>query len=183
MQAGLGYKAVEKLAYSHGDTVTLVVRVRNVGKEAVKFQYNRLYFVDILPTATDSDGKEVRLSPFPRVYNRIMPQTVDLAPGKEVELAELKLKLRPANQAGDETPGTLDGTGKIQIRHKQLSVASMDPTLSKLATGKLELQVKEAPPHRKGSQRSGVKLQRTPSTRRRISSSNIAMTPAARSVT
>jgi hypothetical protein len=29
----LGFKAGEKRAYSHGETVTLVVRVRNVGKQ------------------------------------------------------------------------------------------------------------------------------------------------------
>ena len=39
--SGLGLPPGEKRAYSHGETVTLVVRVRNVGKEEVKFQYLR----------------------------------------------------------------------------------------------------------------------------------------------
>ena len=147
LQAGLSI--AEKRAYKHGETVTVVVRVRNVGKEEVKFQYNRLFFVDILPTVTDGDGKQIRLSPFPRIYTRIMPQTVDLEPGKEIELAELKLKLRPAKET-DEVPGTLYGAGKIQVHYEHVSVASMDPILSKLPTGKLELEVKEAPTDKQG---------------------------------
>ena len=41
LQAGLGFRPGEQRAYHHGETVTLVVRVRNVGKETVKFQYLR----------------------------------------------------------------------------------------------------------------------------------------------
>ena len=41
LQAGLGYLPGEHRTYHIGETVTLVVRVRNVGKEAVKFQYLR----------------------------------------------------------------------------------------------------------------------------------------------
>ena len=37
LQAGLGYRPGEKRVYRHGETVKLVVRVRNVGKEEVKF--------------------------------------------------------------------------------------------------------------------------------------------------
>src|SRR6185369_2174559 len=39
LRAGLGLKAGAKRVYRHGETVTLFVRVRNVGKEAVKFEY------------------------------------------------------------------------------------------------------------------------------------------------
>ena len=45
----------------HGETVTLVVRVRNVGKEEVKFQYLREFFIENPPTVTDGEGKPVRL--------------------------------------------------------------------------------------------------------------------------
>ena len=49
LQAGLGYRAGENRAYSHGETVTLVIRVRNVGKEAVKFSYVQP-FIEHWPT-------------------------------------------------------------------------------------------------------------------------------------
>jgi hypothetical protein len=84
---------------------------------------------------------------------------VNLAPGKEIELYELKFKLRPASEKGDELDdvdfagrvSTLYGTGKFQIHYERFvgkSSAGLkpDPTLSKLATGKLELEVKSAPP-------------------------------------
>ena len=59
LQAGLGYHPGQKRAYSHGETVRLVVRVRNVGKEEVKFQYLRQFFIETPPTVTDADGKPV----------------------------------------------------------------------------------------------------------------------------
>src|SRR3954469_24031505 len=42
LQAGLGFRQGGDRAYSHGETVKLVVRVRNVGKEAATFIYCRL---------------------------------------------------------------------------------------------------------------------------------------------
>jgi len=56
LQAGVGFRAGEKRAYAHGETVTLVVRVRNVGKEAVKFEYVKLYLDETPPTETDADA-------------------------------------------------------------------------------------------------------------------------------
>jgi hypothetical protein len=60
LQAGLGYPPGQKRAYSHGETIRLVVRVRNVGKEELKFQYLRQFFIERPPIVTDADGKAVR---------------------------------------------------------------------------------------------------------------------------
>src|SRR4029077_9912445 len=49
LQAGLGFRPGEKRAYSHGETVKLVVRVRNVGKKEVTFKYIPAYFFDRPP--------------------------------------------------------------------------------------------------------------------------------------
>jgi hypothetical protein len=57
LQAGLGFRPSEKRSYTHGETVTLVVRVRNVGKEEVTFNYIPAYFVDWPPSVTDGEGK------------------------------------------------------------------------------------------------------------------------------
>ena len=81
-----------------------------------------------------------------------MPVDVNLAPGKEMELHDLKLKLGPAREGGDVTevsPDALHGKGKFQIQYEQLAAASIDPNLTKLSTGKLELEVKEAEPEKK----------------------------------
>src|SRR5262249_49745275 len=82
-----------------------------------------------------------------------IPVDVNLAPGKELELHDLKLKLAPASGSGDVTevsPKTLSGKGTFQLQYDPVFGNSsaggikVNPTLSKLATGKLELEVKEA---------------------------------------
>src|SRR5262249_6648540 len=50
LQAGLTIG--EKRVYNHGDSVTLALRVRNVGKEAVKFKYIKQYLDENPPTVT-----------------------------------------------------------------------------------------------------------------------------------
>jgi RNA polymerase sigma factor (sigma-70 family) len=93
LQAGLGFRPHAKRAYHWGETVTLVVRVRNVGKEKIDFPYLNQFFVEKPPTVRDGQGKQ-----FPStgrtVFGIHIPVDVSLAPGKEIELYELKLQLR-----------------------------------------------------------------------------------------
>jgi RNA polymerase sigma factor (sigma-70 family) len=154
LQAGLGYHPGQKRAYSHGETVKLVVRVRNVGKEEVKFQYLRQFFIETPPFVTDGEGKPVRLGGLTRLGTHI-PVEVNLAPGKEIELYEWEPEFRPASDRDDKKPlffSTLYGTGKFQIQYERVfgntssGSIKLDPTLSNLATGKLELEIKSEPP-------------------------------------
>jgi hypothetical protein len=140
LQAGLSL--AEKRAYHTGETVTLAVRVRNVSKEAVQFQYLRQFFMENAPTVVDGGGKPVRFR-YGLLDTAIfhVPVDVNLAPGKETVLGEVEL------------PMSLIGTGKFTLQYERVFGNSLagnvtpDPTLSKLATGKLELDVKdEAPP-------------------------------------
>ncbi len=94
LQAGLGYYPGEKRAYTHGETVKLVVRVRNVGKEEVKFQYLRQFFIETPPTVTDGAGKPVTQPHQLFKVGEHIPKEVTLAPGKEIELYELRRELR-----------------------------------------------------------------------------------------
>ena len=137
----------EKRTYHPGETVTLVIRVRNVGKEAVNVIH--LEFLDPLTAVTDSKGKPITLERKDRdggVLDR--PVEVKLAPGKEIEIAEFKFHARLATQRaseGEEREWTLYGTeGKFQIQYERVMWLETDPNLSKLSTGKLELDVKEA---------------------------------------
>ena len=57
----MGFRPGEKRAYHHGETITLVVRVRNVGKEEVKFQYVPSFFLERPPAVTGGDGKPISL--------------------------------------------------------------------------------------------------------------------------
>jgi hypothetical protein len=156
----LGFRPSERRAYHHGETVTLVVRVRNVGKEAVQFQYVRNFFIENPPVVTNDMGKRIPLKDgTPKgIYK---PVDVSLAPATEIELYELHLELRNNNDIGAPRDSTLYGTGKFSVQYERVlgssslsSVAiKFDPALSKLATGKLELETKEAAivPGKKGS--------------------------------
>jgi hypothetical protein len=105
-----------------------------------------------LPAITDADGK-----PIPIVSIALEgldgakrePKVVDLAAGKEIDFCELKLDLRPASESAKKGHRTLYGMGKFQIQYEQVTAEYMGPvmvrlTLSKLGTGKLELEVRDA---------------------------------------
>jgi RNA polymerase sigma factor (sigma-70 family) len=162
LQAGLGFRSGEKRVYSHGETVRLVVRVRNVGKEEVKFEYLRQFFIENPPTVTDGEGK-----PMPKgnvlAEGFHVPRQVTLAPGKGIDLYELKLELRPASESGNNRFSTLYGTGKFQLQYERVlgdtssGTIKIDPILGKLATGKLELEIKpETPEKGKGGDKPPV---------------------------
>ena len=92
LQAGL--TVAENRAYHTGETVELVVRVRNVGKEPVKFQYIPKFFVENAPTVTNSDGMQVHFRyGFIELTAGHSKVDVSLAPGKEIQLGEVKLPM------------------------------------------------------------------------------------------
>ena len=147
LQAGLGYEPGEKRIRLPGETVKLVVRVRNVGKEEVSFQHLRHFFIENPPTVTDDKGKAVALKDgSPRgIYK---PEDVILAPGKEIDLYKLSLTL--SDKATDPPhDSTLYGDGKFQLQYERILGDSLlssvsirtAPALRTLATGKLDLVV------------------------------------------
>jgi uncharacterized protein (TIGR03067 family) len=153
LQAGLGFRPGEQRAYRTGETVWLVVRVRNVGKKAVKFSYFNEFFYENPPKVTDSEGKPVPLEGS-GLQGLARLVEVTLAPGKEANLCEMNLKLRPASERGKERPvWALFGTGKFQLQHENVGGGNIgtgeirfDPVLNRLATGKLELEIKADSP-------------------------------------
>jgi hypothetical protein len=155
LQAGLSYQPGQKRAYSQGETVTLVVRVRNVGKEEVKFQYLRQFFIENPPTVTDGDGKPIP-QPHVTAFGTHLAVEVNLAPGKEIELYEWKRELRPAKWIGNDGVPSLYGTGRFSVEYERVlgnssaGTIKLDPILSKLGTGKLELEIKSDPRAKEG---------------------------------
>ena len=151
VQAGLGFRPGEQRAYRIGETVRLVVRVRNVGKKEVMFSYFNEFFWENSPRVTDSEGKPVPLEGVELSGEPVLVER-NLAPGKEVQLGEMHIELRPANEIGKKPPvWTLFGTGKFQLQYENLGGGNIgtgeikfDPVLNKLATGKLDLEVKDA---------------------------------------
>lgn len=157
LQAGLSLRPDEKRPYHHGETVTFIVRVRNVGKETIKFKHIRQFLDENPPAVTNADGKAVEQHGLSMLGIHV-PAEVSLEPGKEIQLESrlpLRYELRPASGGGK--PATKErplfvGTGKVSLQYEQVIGNSssgrmeLDPTLSKLATGKLELEVKSDPP-------------------------------------
>lgn len=149
LQAGLGFPAGQKRAYTLGESVTIVLRVRNVGKEAVEFRHIGAFFVENQPTITDADGKRVQL---PRLgaEGKHLPHTTTVAPGKEVELYNWGFDLRPQGEGSKQEWATIHGVGKFSLQCERVVGPTLsnpnhpNPALDKLATGKLELEVKEA---------------------------------------
>src|SRR5262249_3395779 len=114
LQAGLGLRPGEKRAYHHGETVTLVVRVRNVGKETVKFEYLKEFLIEKPPIVTDGGGKPIRSVGIDCLEFHI-PVEVNLAPAKEIELYEWKPAIRRVSEkdTGNSVgPDWLWATGK-----------------------------------------------------------------------
>ena len=95
---------------------------------------------------TDGKGKPVPFDSSITAFGLPQPQKVDLAPGKEIELYELRLVVRPASCWQQRGSLRVYGTGKVWFQYErswQLPTGrSVDPSLSKLATGKLELEIK-----------------------------------------
>jgi RNA polymerase sigma factor (sigma-70 family) len=157
LQARISLRPGEKRVYHHGEVITLVVRVRNVGKKTVKFEYVRQFLDENLPTVTNAaDGKTVpqhRLA----MLGEHFPVEVSLEPGKEIELESrlpLRYELRPDGKAKQITKerSLFVGTGKVSLQYERVfgnssvGAINLDPALSQLGTGKLELEVKPDPP-------------------------------------
>ena len=151
VQAGLGYLPGAKRAYAPGETVKLVVRVRNTGKKDVKFIYFNEFFYENPPTVTGGAGKAVTLK---GIFFSGLVRLVDvnLAPGKQIDLCELNLAVQSGSEKEKARPWSLYETGKFQLQFERIGgnigtgEIKFDPVLSKLATGKLELEIKSDPP-------------------------------------
>ncbi len=162
LQAGLDILPNEHRTYHHGQTITLVVRVRNVGTQTVKFEYIRQYLDENSPVVTDAEGKtvpQVKLDVTGLVHPAV---EVNLAPGQEIQLESriggksgAKRELKPASDREKPFKGKfppLYGTGKVSLQYERvfgntsIGQIQLDPELSKLATGKLEIDIKPDPP-------------------------------------
>ena len=158
LQAGLGLLPGAKRVYQHGETVTLVVRVRNVGKETVKFEYVKQFLDEHRPTVTTADGKALPQSGTTMLGTH-GPTEVNLEPGQEVVLETRMHGASGSPYALLPEGGGLSttkawplfvGSGKFSLHYDAVFGNSssgkikLDPALAKLATGKLELEVKEA---------------------------------------
>jgi predicted DNA-binding protein (UPF0251 family) len=142
----VGIQFGDDRVYKVGETVTLIVRLRNNGKKDVPFFYYDEHFQKNPPLITDADGKAVKIKER-NIFGIIKQSSV--APGKEVDLDNLRLDLRPDADRKKDESWTLYGTGKFVIQYKDVPVVGEprpDAPVTTHATGKLELEVTADPP-------------------------------------
>ena len=88
----IGIQLGEQRVYTVGETVTLIVRLRNNGKKEVPYSNGDFdggeYFLRNPPLITTADGKPVKIKPM-RPFTLIQGNSI--APGKEAELTKLSL--------------------------------------------------------------------------------------------
>src|SRR5262249_48320072 len=104
------------------------------------------YFIETPPAVTDGKGKPVLLRRRDAGGLVHVPVEVNLAPGKEIEVYELKLDPRTETQSVHEGQWNLDGTGTFSVQYERLAHPDIDKILEKLATGKLERVIKSSSP-------------------------------------
>src|SRR4029077_20907279 len=93
---------------------------------------------------TDADGMAAKIKE--RIIFGLIEKS-SVAPGKEVDLCKLTLRLRLDTDRKKGESWTLYGTGKFHIQYKDVPVVEtrLDGPVTTHATGKLELKVKEGP--------------------------------------
>jgi len=139
----VGIRFGEDRVYKIGETVTLIVRLRNNGKKDVPLVSDEEYFQKNPPLITDADGKAAKIKER-HIFGLIEKSSV--APGKETDLCMLTLHLRPDTDRKKGELWTLYGTGKFHIQYKDVPVVEtrLDGPVMTHATGKLELDVRES---------------------------------------
>lgn len=149
VQVGLGYRAGEKRAYSIGETVTLAVRARNVGKKEMLFWYHRQPTEKTPPRVTDNEGRTLLVPQKDKEVEEDGVADVALASGAQIDLYYIRFKLCPAIESRNKGYMTIYGTGKFQIQETGLKGESSlgkfgtGFVLSPMLCGKVELEVKE----------------------------------------
>jgi hypothetical protein len=117
----------------------------------VEFKHIWAFFVENPPRITSADGKMVQLPRYrTRAEGSHMPRSTNVAPGKEVELYKWTFDLQPNGE--NSSRSFIHGTGKFSLQCERivgptwLNPDHPNPAMSKLATGKLELEIKSEPP-------------------------------------
>lgn len=156
LQAGLSVLPDEKRTYHPGETVTLVIRVRNIGKDEVKFQYIKEFLIENPPTVVGTNGKTISQGKLDAPGLIQVAQDALLAPGKEIEISSEQYQLvstseREQGYSGKFLPLWVEPDGKCGLQYERLfgntsaGRIKVNPELLKLATGNLEFDIKPAP--------------------------------------
>jgi RNA polymerase sigma factor (sigma-70 family) len=141
-QAGVAFRKGRRRPYRLGETVTLVVWVRNVSDKPLTFDYTDGYMVETPPKVKDADGKPAKLSEFPILCGIWRPLHATLKAGEEFEVGTLQLALEAAGGTKADKPTLFASPGKYRVRYEGLPPFGFSDPAKVLSTGEIELEVK-----------------------------------------
>jgi RNA polymerase sigma factor (sigma-70 family) len=148
LQAGIAVRPAGKTTYRIGETVQLVVKVRNVGKDARDFSFPSAEpFDGVSPIVFDAAGKRRTVAMPPTEFYFPRYSTMTLKAGEEFELGAPTLALTVAVEDGKVKQPTLAGApGKVKISYRYdpwniLLAAGRENEI--LSTGSMELEIKD----------------------------------------
>src|SRR5262249_20627363 len=128
VQAGIAFSPGQKRAYRVGETVTFVVKVRNVSKKSLPVCYFATFPLDTPPTVEGARGKPAHVVAPPPPEKSPFPRTLTLAAGEEAEIGRPELVPASAAPAGQPRNATLVGApGSYLVRLATVAWARAEP--------------------------------------------------------
>lgn len=141
LQAGIAFDGTDRRAYSMGETVPLVVKLRNAGEQPITISFPSTRLRHSRPMVEDADGGPARVHMPPAVRYRIPLVEQVLKPGEEIEFDRVQLVLTPDTPAGlVKSPHLIARPTKYTVNHTIPLAGTRDP----IRTGKLTFAVKAA---------------------------------------
>jgi hypothetical protein len=139
LQAGIAFDGSDRRAYTMGETVPLVVKLRNVGAEPITISFPSAGLRHSRPTVEDADGGSARVYMPPAVRYRIPTVKQVLKPGEEMEFSRVQLVLTSDTPVGlVKNPQLIARPAEYTIRYRVPLADARDP----VQTGRLRFVVK-----------------------------------------
>lgn len=141
LQAGIAFDGSHRRAYSMGEAVPLVVKLRNVGAEPITVSFPSSGLRHARPMVEDVGGGRppVRMPPAVRYRIAILKQV--LKPGEEMEFGRVQLVL------ASDAPAALVSNPHLVVRPAEYTVSYTVPLAgahNPVQTGRLKFVVKAA---------------------------------------
>ncbi|HEV3387108.1 MAG TPA: sigma-70 family RNA polymerase sigma factor [Gemmata sp.] len=100
LQAGIGFGRGGKRPYSIGETVGLVIKLRNVSKSVRTYSFLGYPLFERSPTVVDAKGNRMGVAMPPRAFYYVVTCEKTLKPGEEVVFGPVDRQLFSDNPAG-----------------------------------------------------------------------------------
>jgi hypothetical protein len=141
LQAGIGFDDSDRHTYAMGETVPLVVKLRNVGVQPVTISFPSTGLRHTKPAVEDADGGSARVYMPPAVRYRIPVVQQVLKPGEEMEFSRVQLVLTSETPVGMvKEPHLIAQPAEYTIRYAVPLAREGNP----IQTGRLKFVVKAA---------------------------------------